>query len=197
MFGSVRSWLLLLPLLALATPANAQTIDGALRLHVETGAFGVTRLTRTRDSGSSAWGTILSVGPTNTGLGAGVGFGVSEAALVGLNLSLQVMSLSDDDSDTTTMTRAALAPYVEILFGSGSTRPFVGAQGTLGYTKIENSNATTLGLMGQVGAHFFLSEGGSFDLSARPFVETSTDEDDDTLTSYGLLVMIGVSAWSH
>ncbi len=199
MVGSMRGWVLLLSLIALAAPASAQTVEGALRLHLETGAFGVTRITRERADGSSASGTLLSIGPTNAGFGFGAGYGVSENVLVGANLSLYTLTASDDDSDSdaTTATRLTVGPYLELLFGEGGTRPFVGVQPALGYTKVEDSHTTTLGLMGMVGAHVFLSDGGSFDVSARPFVETLSDEDDDTTTSYGLLVTLGVSAWSR
>lgn len=192
-----RALMVSLSLLALAAPASAQAVEGALRLHLETGLFGVSRLTRTRSDGSSSSGTILSVGPNTTGLGVGAGFGVSERVIVGGNLSFQLLSLSDDDSETQTATRVTLAPYAEVLLGEGSARPFLGVQGSFGYTKSDNSWATTFGVMGQVGAHFFVSDGGSFDVSARPFIETANDDDDDTTTSYGVLVMLGVSAWGH
>jgi hypothetical protein len=126
-----------------------------------------------------------------------------------MQFGYEALGSSDSDNEPSLLT-VGLAPYLEYMSGAGSTKPFIG--GTLyvrhmsvttpaggGDPDSEISN-TMLGggLIG--GAHFFVGEGCSIDLTGRITYGRSVSSEPElpdgaTVSELDLLVTLGVSAW--
>lgn len=206
--------------LLLAARASAQQINGALRLHLETSVLGFESLTANEEGPPpSETTTTTTFGPGGNGLGFGggfrngglgfgglgfgLGFGVSDNLVIGGNVTLQFRSENPDNGRTRSGQTLTLMPYIEALFGDGSTRPFLGGALLLSFDNFDDVSTTMFGLAGLGGVHIFMTDSYSLDISGRLYVATGSASDDrdrmtvDTsLTQFGLIALLGVSGWS-
>lgn len=192
--------------LVIAAPASAQTgtINGALRLHTETLVIGYQSHTETPDGVDEGQTTgITSIGPGVYGLGFGLGYGVADNIVVGANLVLQNVTRSPEEGDSNSTLGVSLLPYIEVLFGDGNVRPFVGGNLQLMIISGEDYSQTMFGLGGLGGAHIFLADSFSFDVSGRLYFSTGSEtreagggDVDTDITELGFLILAGVSGWS-
>lgn len=188
--------LITLGTLTFATAASAQSVDGALRLHLETDFLGV--VTFTPEDGDSS--TSTSIGPGSNGLGFGVGYGITDSLVVGGNATVQYTEGDGSNNGELTL---SLLPYLELVLGADTVRPFVGGNLIFALSSRDNSSQTELGLGGLGGVHIFLTDTFSLDLSGRLFftagtatVETAAGDADFSFKRFGLLLFAGVSGWS-
>jgi opacity protein-like surface antigen len=190
-----------------ASSASAQLIDGSLRLHLELPVLGYQSSEIKADGADEGTTTgIFSIGPGETTLGLGLGYGVSEMIVLGTNLALQHSSIKPDEGPAVSATGVQILPYLEVVFGEGTTRPFVGGQLMLQLTSTENTDTTLFGLGALGGVHIFLTDSFSFDVSGRLYYMTGTstfDSDDDLadeletdVSELGVLLLIGLSGWT-
>jgi hypothetical protein len=187
-----------------ASTGSAQEIDGSLRLHLEVPVLGY-RSTEVTADGADDGASVsrVSVGPGTDTLGFGLGYGLSDMLVLGANMALQHTSVSPEEGASASTTVVQLLPYLEVLFGEGSTRPFIGGNLILQISSGENTDSTLFGLGALGGVHVFLNEWVSFDVSARLYymtgtvtVDTGIVESDTDLSELGVLLLLGVSGWS-
>jgi len=196
--------LLTLAAIAFAAPASAQQINGALRLHLETGVLGFESETDNPDGPAGSQTTkSTTFGPSAAGLGFGIGFGVGDNLVVGGNVTLQYRSVNPEGPGSVSGSNVTLMPYIEVLLGDGGTRPFVGGALLVSFDDFGDRSTTLFGLAGMGGVHIFMTDSYSFDLAGRLFVDTgSTSFDaggmtiDTSITRFGLIGLVGVSGWS-
>jgi len=200
----MRTLLLVLGALMLSASSASAQIDGSLRLHLEVPVLSYVSETTTPDGADDGTTlSYLSIGPGSAGFGMGLGYGLSEMLVLGTNLAVQLTSISPDEGDSTTVTNMQIMPYLEAVFGEGTARPFIGAHLMLQINGTENSDTTMFGLGALAGAHIFLTDSFSFDISGRLYYATGTrtvevepiDVDTD-ISEIGVAVMIGVSGWT-
>jgi opacity protein-like surface antigen len=186
------------------SPAHAQAIEGAVRLHLEVPFLAYQSTTSTLegvDDGTTA--STVAVGPGDAGLGFGIGYGLSDMLVLGTNVALQFRSINTENSDSVTGVGFQLMPYLEAVFGSDSARPFVGANLILQINDVDDFSSTLFGAGALGGVHLFLTDSLSFDLSARLYfltgsrhVTTTIVDLENDVTQIGLLALIGISGWS-
>jgi len=190
--------------LLLAAPASAQQTDGALRLHLETGVLGFESETVDPDGAPDSETTkTTTFGPGSSGLGFGLGFGASDSLVVGANVALQFITIDPEGRGSVSGSRLTLMPYLELLLGDGTARPFVGGALLLSFDSFEDVSTTLFGIAGIGGVHIFMTDSYSFDIGGRLYLatgETSVDAGgmnfDSSITRLGLIALIGVSGWS-
>lgn len=204
MTAIIRAALISLVVLSVGRTAAAQSIDGALRLHLETGFLGFQSETTNEDGPPPSETTkTVTFGPGTTGLGFGLGYGISDNLVIGGNVTLQYISIDPEGPGSGTGSNITLIPYIEVLFGSGSVRPFVGGALLLSSDSFEDRSTALFGLAGIGGAHIFITDSYSLDLGGRLFfVAGSSSHDtgggsvDTSISRVGLIALIGVSGWS-
>jgi hypothetical protein len=203
----MRTLLIALGAIALtASSASAQMIDGSLRLHLELPVFGYQSTEITGEGADDGVTTSrITIGPGSSTLGLGLGYGVSEMIVLGTNLVLQHQSIKPDEGDSVGVTTVQILPYLEVVFGEGTTRPFVGGQLMLQINSTENTDTTLFGLGGLGGVHIFLTDSFSFDVSGRLYFLTGSttfesggaaDDIEADASELGVLLLIGLSGWS-
>lgn len=200
----MRTLLIALGAIVLSASSASAQIDGSLRLHLELPVLGYQSAETTPDGADEGTSTSrITVGPGQDTLGLGLGYGVSEMIVLGTNLVLQHTSVKPDEGDSIGMTSVQILPYLEVVFGEGTARPFVGGQLMLQINSTENTDSTLFGLGGLGGVHIFLADAFSFDISGRLYyltgsvtIEGPVDDAEADVSELGVLLLIGLSGWS-
>ncbi len=199
-------------------PISGET-ESAFRFHLELPVFRYVKLTQTIEFMGMEDETSVSIvslgGPTGlvadgAGVGLGFGYAVIESVVIGaaLNVGFESFSVSEVDDASRSQMFFGLAPYFEYLGGDSSTKPFIGAMlqlrrsGTTdrGSGADDSSSQTMVGAGVLGGAHFFLSEGCSVDLTGKLSYSVVVASDPDlpdgaSISMLDFLVTLGVSAW--
>lgn len=195
-------------------------IAGAVRFNIDAALFRYASTTTSLDvpGAEDQTASVTSIGNASGfsglfgNLSLGVGYALTDSLVLGsgMQLGYEALGSSDSDDEEPSLLTVGLAPYLEYMSGAGSTKPFIG--GTLyvrhmafnvpaagGEPESENSN-TMLGggLIG--GAHFFVSDGCSVDLTGRITYGRSVSSEPElpdgaTVSELDVLVTLGVSAW--
>jgi hypothetical protein len=188
-----------LALLLLATHANAQEIDGAFRLALDTDVLGFDSVTLSDGSNSvTTSGTALGLpGPS---VGVGLGYGVSSNVLLGARL-LASSTHNKVGDIATDMTGLELLSQLEYLFPGQAVRPCVSAN--LGYKatgvsgSADTSSATFL-VGPAVGLHGFVGPALSLDAGVTALFQKGTFKTGAAKfdsSGYSVLLTVAIAGW--
>ncbi len=194
--------------------SSAQSTEGAFQVGLTTPVFGYAKSSIEYDDDTQVDVSGVTWGVREEAM-LELGYGVSDAVVLGAiamlggasqSAELDEPDIETDESDSSNFV-LLLGPKLDLQFGEGAARPFVGGHIALltASAEDEDSETSTLGfqLGGRVGVRWFPVPGFSLDPAlsvsyARASGEIEPDGDDaiDVSTSgFSVLVMLGASGW--
>ena len=213
-----RAMALALPLLGWLSPGGvgAQPSTGAARLGVDFVPLSYTVVTtESEDLEVKSSGTTFGIGNT-AGFGLNLGAAVSPWVVFGARLLVQSQTEGDtevsvdgemvsSEAGDTSATAISLTSYIEVLFGSGNVRgfvgPMVGFQSGSVKSGMASSSSSGLTLGAAIGAHAFLNEHVSIDPAVAFVYESGSAQVDGNpggvdVTGLSAVLLLGISGWA-